>query len=196
MRLPDVASIPAMPSFHDEISIAIEEQPTTPPNISHSNVQPEGTSLTGKQASSLALNSTHMDPEERLTATRFDTAGWVIESISAQEFLDHYLPQAGPPSAPERPDPKEQMTKLAQPIKREIQLYDKQVITTCRSFWHLINPCLECAELHGGIVSDGQFYAPFHCALPTDPETGLSEGYLACHYQWTVTRARNLREIT
>ena len=114
-------------SSHDEASI--EERPITPPNIS--NVPPEGTPLTGKLASSLAFTSTHLNPDKRVTAMQSEITGRIVGPISAQEFLDRYLPQSSPPSAPERPDHERLMTGLAQEmseVKREIQMYDKWVI--------------------------------------------------------------------
>ena len=121
-------------SFHDGAST--EERPTTPPNTS--TVPPEGTPLTGKLASSLAFTSTHLDPDKRVTAMQFEIARRIVGPISAQEFLDRYLPQANPPSAPKRPDHKGPMTALAQEMSRirgETQMYDKWVIMNiCRSF--------------------------------------------------------------
>lgn len=104
------SSIPSFAtSFHEENSI--EERSTIPQSIS--NVPPEGTSLMGKQASSLMFTSTHMDVDERVTATRFEIAGRVFGLVPAQEFIDRCLAQASSPSAPKRPDHKA-LTKLEQ----------------------------------------------------------------------------------
>ena len=118
------SSIPSFAtSFHDTSSI--EEQPNTPPNIS--NVPPEGTLPTGKQASSRALPGTHMDcdPDETM---RFELPYCIFGQVSAHD-LD--LPQAGPP----RRNHKGQMTKFTQQISgvtKEIQMHDKWVIINNR----------------------------------------------------------------
>ncbi|KAF8622964.1 hypothetical protein AX15_006607 [Amanita polypyramis BW_CC] len=105
-------------SFHD--SAFIENRPTTPPNT---NVVPEGTPLTGKQASSLPFTSTHIMRDERVTAMRYEITGRVVGPVPAQEFLDHYLPSA---SVPPLPDHKGLITKLAEmsKVEKEMQMYD------------------------------------------------------------------------
>ena len=72
-----------------------------------------------------------MDSDKSVTAMPFEIAGCVVGPISAQVFLDRYLPQASPPSSPKRPNHKGPMTELAREmsgITREIQMYDKRVI--------------------------------------------------------------------
>lgn len=118
-------------SFHGNTSI--EERPTTPPNII--NVPPEGTPLTGKHASSLPFTSTHIMRDERVTAMRSEITERIVGPVSAQEFLDRYLP---PANAPSLPDHEGLMTELAQEmskIRKETQMYNIWVIiTVCHSF--------------------------------------------------------------
>ena len=78
---------------------------------------------------------------------QFEITGRIVGPISAQEFLDRYLPQASPPNAPKRPDHKGLMTELAQEmsgVKKVIHMYDKWVIINIyRSFGILIISCLD-----------------------------------------------------